>query len=147
MANANIFDKSNKDPNYVTQQGTPVYIDIDAMVRNLPPYVAPPPPKKHVSRKSRARVSKIAKMEEFFTSSPIEMVEVFESEDITSFPKAPLQPFLERMHVRQLEHLERNRDILQAISVRRQRKLKMKKHKYKKLMKRTRNLRKRQDRL
>jgi hypothetical protein len=32
------------------------------------------------------------------------------------------------------------------ISVKRQRKLKMKKHKYKKLMKRTRNLRRRQDR-
>ena len=147
VANANMFDKGDKTPNYVTQQGTPVYIDIDAMVRNLPPYVAPPPPKKHVSRKSRARVSKIAKMEEFFTSSSIEMVEVFEPEDITSFPRAPLQPFLERMHVRRMEYLERNREILQAISVRRQRKLKMKKHKYKKLMKRTRNLRKRQDRL
>ncbi|KAG8626997.1 hypothetical protein KVT40_005942 [Elsinoe batatas] len=36
-------------------------------------------------------------------------------------------------------------EVMQAISVRRQRKLKMKKHKYKKLMKRTRNLRRRLD--
>ncbi|RYZ81296.1 MAG: AURKAIP1/COX24 domain-containing protein [Proteobacteria bacterium] len=35
---------------------------------------------------------------------------------------------------------------MHAISVKRQRKLKMKKHKYKKLMKRTRNLRRRLDR-
>ncbi|KAF2220908.1 hypothetical protein BDZ85DRAFT_320903 [Elsinoe ampelina] len=36
-------------------------------------------------------------------------------------------------------------EVMQAISVKRQRKLKMKKHKYKKLMKRTRNLRRRLD--
>lgn len=47
------------------------------------------------------------------------------------------QPFLERMRQRQY----------QAISVKRQRKLKMKKHKYKKLMKRTRLLRRKLDRL
>ncbi|KAI0997166.1 hypothetical protein K3495_g11021 [Podosphaera aphanis] len=38
------------------------------------------------------------------------------------------------------------RNEIHAISVKRQRKLKMKKHKYKKLMRRTRNLRRRQDR-
>lgn len=38
------------------------------------------------------------------------------------------------------------KDPMMLISVKRQRKLKMKKHKYKKLMKRTRNLRRRQDR-
>jgi hypothetical protein len=37
--------------------------------------------------------------------------------------------------------IERPKEEVLAISVRRQRKLKMKKHKYKKLMKRTRNLR------
>lgn len=61
------------------------------------------------------------------------------------------QPFLERMRQRQntyIRHRENkgNPDML-AISVKRQRKLKMKKHKYKKLMKRTRLLRRKLDRL
>lgn len=58
------------------------------------------------------------------------------------------QPFLERMEIREQEWRKfirdraRNQDgTMHAISVKRQRKLKMKKHKYKKLMKRTRNLR------
>jgi hypothetical protein len=60
------------------------------------------------------------------------------------------QPFLDRMYQRQKAN-NRSRDILQrpdmlAISVKRQRKLKMKKHKYKKLMKRTRLLRRKLDR-
>lgn len=80
------------------------------------------------------------------------------------------QPFLERMRRRQLLFLQqqqkkaleggvlggmgyvrrapsaRRRGRMWAISVKRQRKLKMKKHKYKKLMKRTRNLRRRLER-
>ncbi|KAL7276151.1 hypothetical protein RUND412_000884 [Rhizina undulata] len=60
-------------------------------------------------------------------------------------------PFLERMMIRQRRWEESKREIREqgqeeemfAISVKRQRKLKMKKHKYKKLMKRTRNLRRR----
>lgn len=58
------------------------------------------------------------------------------------------QPFLERMEIREQEWRKFIRDrprkqdgTMHAISVKRQRKLKMKKHKYKKLMKRTRNLR------
>ncbi|MCJ1374515.1 hypothetical protein MMC20_005747 [Loxospora ochrophaea] len=69
-------------------------------------------------------------------------------------PKARLpgsQPFLQRMLERQEKwddfREETKRITWGAISVRRQRKLKMKKHKYKKLMRRTRNLRRRQDRL
>jgi hypothetical protein len=56
------------------------------------------------------------------------------------------QPFLERMRVRQQRWMEyrhdratQRRNDMHLISVKRQRKLKMKKHKYKKLMKRTRN--------
>ena len=63
------------------------------------------------------------------------------------------QPFLDRMRQRQWRYMEYREDRVQrqederlAISVKRQRKLKMKKHKYKKLMKRTRNLRRRLDR-
>lgn len=62
---------------------------------------------------------------------------------------SPLQAepsrFLERMQIRQMQSRMRENDML-AISVKRQRKLKMKKHKYKKLMRRTRNLRRRLDR-
>lgn len=64
-------------------------------------------------------------------------------------PPAPRnQPFLGRMRERQLQYLDRVADgeVWSAISVKRQRKLKMKKHKYKKLMKRTKNLRRRLDR-
>lgn len=59
--------------------------------------------------------------------------------------------FLERMRIRQRRYedamgrkSEENK--IWAISVKRQRKLKMKKHKYKKLMRKTRNLRRRLDR-
>jgi hypothetical protein len=65
------------------------------------------------------------------------------------FPPAPRnQPFLGRMRERQLQYLDRvgEEEGWSAISVKRQRKLKMKKHKYKKLMKRTKNLRRRLDR-
>jgi hypothetical protein len=64
-------------------------------------------------------------------------------------PATPARyPFLERMNIRQEQYRERREEhgIYQAISVKRQRKLKMKKHKYKKLMRRTRNLRRRLDR-
>ncbi|MCJ1298852.1 hypothetical protein MMC08_001643 [Hypocenomyce scalaris] len=67
----------------------------------------------------------------------------------------PSQNFLERMRVRQekwedfREEQRRANEIggWQTISVKRQRKVKMKKHKYKKLMRKTRNLRRKLDRL
>jgi hypothetical protein len=68
---------------------------------------------------------------------------------IRYLPPAPHnQPFLGRMRDRQVQHQDRlvDREGWMAISVKRQRKLKMKKHKYKKLMKRTKNLRRRLDR-
>ncbi|KAK4694759.1 hypothetical protein P7C71_g2876, partial [Lecanoromycetidae sp. Uapishka_2] len=68
---------------------------------------------------------------------------------VRHLPPAPRnQPFLGRMQERQLQYLDRigAQEVWSAISVKRQRKLKMKKHKYKKLMKRTKNLRRRLDR-
>ena len=56
------------------------------------------------------------------------------------------QPFRQRMWLRQQESAQRRQEKdggMLLISVKRQRKLKMKKHKYKKLMRRTRNLRRR----
>ncbi|EER27077.1 hypothetical protein CPC735_024130 [Coccidioides posadasii C735 delta SOWgp] len=56
--------------------------------------------------------------------------------------------FLDRMRIRQLKweaFMERRNRTMYAISVKRQRKLKIKKHKYKKLMRKTRTLRRRLD--
>ena len=66
-------------------------------------------------------------------------------------PTTAPRTFLERMAMRQLRHEEANRhrrleNGMLAISVRRQKKLKMKKKKYKKLMRRTRVLRRKLDR-
>lgn len=73
--------------------------------------------------------------------------EVVEVIDIT--PPSGRQPFRERMRNRHQTWEEglvgKKKQIWRAISVRRQRKLKMKKHKYKKLMRKTRNLRRRMD--
>lgn len=73
-----------------------------------------------------------------------------EAENTVYLPPAPRnQPFLGRMRERQLQWEQRLEErfggveVWRALSVKRQRKLKMKKHKYKKLMKRTKNLRKR----
>lgn len=73
-------------------------------------------------------------------SGPLVDVEVEE-------PGTPRR-FLDRMSRRQRRFEEGRREVVtwQAISVKRQRKLKMKKHKYKKLMRKTRNLRRRLDR-
>jgi hypothetical protein len=69
------------------------------------------------------------------------------SSELVALPASPMR-FLERMHLRQeqyrINRAEENEML--AISVKRIRKLKMKKHKYKKLMRRTRNLRRRIER-
>ncbi|KAG4218531.1 hypothetical protein PC116_g32989 [Phytophthora cactorum] len=71
------------------------------------------------------------------------------SPQVVEEPRAP-KTFLERMALRQIRWREEVRGQspdMHAISVRRQRKLKMKKKKYKKLMKRTRNARRKLDRV
>lgn len=85
-----------------------------------------------------------------YSATTAPMVEVFgpgaeNGQETEQF--AVRQPFLARMSQRVYAN---SRDVqrpdMQAISVKRQRKLKMKKHKYKKLMKRTRLLRRKLDR-
>lgn len=71
-------------------------------------------------------------------------------EDAGAEEGQPRGRFLERMALRQLQYeasRERQRPSMYAISVKRQRKLKMKKKKYKKLMRKTRNIRRKLDRL
>ena len=70
-------------------------------------------------------------------------------EEPNSQAQPPRTPFIDRMRSKQerWEDFRRRggKPIWRAISVKRQRKLKMKKHKYKKLMKKTRNLRRKLD--
>lgn len=102
------------------------------------------------------------------TSSPIVRLPDLLSAASTSIAPPPShqpiirQPFAHRQRARMILYIDNMRRKLSErgmgerraekfvemllISVKRQRKLKMKKHKYKKLMKRTRNLRRRQDR-
>lgn len=92
----------------------------------------------------------------YYTANSTPMVRIPPSSSSTHTPiqdaiRQHRQPFLERMRERQMDYedyrAERDEErSMQLISVKRQRKLKMKKHKYKKLMKRTRNLRRRLDR-
>lgn len=97
----------------------------------------------------------------FREDSPLEQLFIEEGHSshhqMPSRSSPPYQPFLTRMWTRRLAWEKsyrmnmpgegNSRDFWRAISVRRQRKLKMKKHKYKKLMKRTKFLRRKLDRL
>lgn len=80
----------------------------------------------------------------------ITMIDITPPSSSAPPPPSSRQPFLDRMHKRQQVWEDgltgKKREIWRAISVKRQRKLKMKKHKYKKLMRKTRNLRRRLDR-
>lgn len=75
-----------------------------------------------------------------------EVTYVAHSSPFQENPPLPTR-FYERMQIRQeRSRVRAEENGMWAISVKRQRKLKMKKHKYKKLMRRTRNLRRRLDR-
>ena len=84
------------------------------------------------------------------TTPIIEKIASHSSEKgVRYLPPSPRdQQFLGRMRQRQAQYIDRviEKNGWMAISVKRQRKLKMKKHKYKKLMKRTKNLRRKLDR-
>ncbi|KAI4270545.1 MAG: hypothetical protein LQ337_006615, partial [Flavoplaca oasis] len=83
------------------------------------------------------------------STAPSEQNDQYEYEVFDITPLSGRQPFLERMKIRHQAWEDglsgRKRQIWRVISVKRQRKLKMKKHKYKKLMRKTRNLRRRMD--
>jgi hypothetical protein len=86
------------------------------------------------------------------TAEPMVEIDVPAAENSQEMDEFEIrQPFLERMRQRQNDHTRyrnsQGRPDMLTISVKRQRKLKMKKHKYKKLMKRTRLLRRKLDRL
>ena len=120
-------------------------LSLDEIVKNFRPFVPPPPPMAWSDR-SRARTPRAVR-----TATPVER-QIAESDEATvEVLRASEQPpFRERMQERhqawERRVRERHELVWRAISVRRQRKLKMKKHKYKKLMRRLRNLKRREDR-
>ncbi|KAK7185196.1 hypothetical protein DPSP01_000840 [Paraphaeosphaeria sporulosa] len=115
------------------------YMTLDELTRKLVPFRPPPPP---MPFRDPADVYSA-------NSAPMFDTEMPGAENEPEHYEVR-QPFYDRM-VQRHNRNNRSRDNLHhpdmlAISVKRQRKLKMKKHKYKKLMKRTRLLRRKLDR-
>jgi hypothetical protein len=146
---------------------THLHIQLNPMAGQYLPYAAPPAPQPETEVDAESANSAIAEelAEQQDTQTRVykAMVTIEETVDangqlqvVAHTPELVEEgagrprSFLERMAWRQLRYDEARRHqdrTMQAISVRRQRKLRMKKKKYKKLMKRTRNLRRKLDRL
>ncbi|KAI0384067.1 hypothetical protein F5Y04DRAFT_278064 [Hypomontagnella monticulosa] len=140
-----------------------IYVQLNAMSGQFLPFRPPPLPLSEGDTKATAetgseevaeevphrRVYKAMFTLEETTNTDGQIQIVAHSPRVVEEAPTP-RSFLERMALRQIRLREEVRgqgsDML-AISVRRQRKLKMKKKKYKKLMKRTRNIRRKLDRV
>ncbi|KAK3309919.1 uncharacterized protein B0T15DRAFT_18353 [Chaetomium strumarium] len=147
---------------------TDVHLRLNSMSGHFLPYTPPPAPKPvteaapaEAESANRAIVEELAEQEPQ-TRVYKAMVTIEETVEANGQYKVvahspelveedtPPRSFLERMAWRQLRYDEARRQqgrTMQAISVVRRRKLRMKKKKYKKLMKKTRNLRRKLDRL
>jgi hypothetical protein len=147
---------------------TDVHLQLNSMSGHFLPYTPPPAPKPvteaaaaETESANRAIAEELAEQEPQ-TRVYKAMVTIEETVDAQGHYKVvahspelveedtPPRSFLERMAWRQLRYDEARRQqgrTMQAISVVRRRKLRMKKKKYKKLMKKTRNLRRKLDRL
>lgn len=155
---------------------TSVYIQLNSLSSQCLPYHPPPPPEPLSEAEPEAPAEAETQAEASSSTTAGEavaeqeprtrvfkaMVTIEETVDANGQYKvvahspelveedAQPRSFLERMALRQLRYDEARRQqdrAMQALSVRRRRKLKMKKKKYKKLMRRTRNERRKQDRL
>lgn len=135
-----------------------IYLQVDTMSGDFLPFRPPPLPEAQQGVEAEGVAAEAEALEEAHHRVYKAMFTIEESTEsdgqIRIIAHSPRiiqdeQPrsFLERLAVRQLrvDQARGQRD-LYAISVKRQRKLKMKKKKYKKLMKRTRNLRRKLDR-
>ncbi|CAG2004408.1 hypothetical protein SNK03_000846 [Fusarium graminearum] len=135
-----------------------MYLQIDTMSGEFLPFRPPPLPQVEAAGKSESAVAEAEAVEDVPQHRVYKaLFTIEESTDpdgqIRIMAHSPRimqdQPrsFLERLALRQLKFDEaQGRRDMHAISVKRQRKLKMKKKKYKKLMKRTRVLRRKLDR-
>ncbi len=154
---------SNAEPAQPTNlDGEPlqtVNINIEELARNFGPFRPPPPPMPMPSFTMESapaprsvRPTRTRQVTFFTARTPLHRDPTYPTRPQYVEPQnSGRQPFLERMRVRHERweegRAQQIREMWRAISVKRQRKLKMKKHKYKKLMRRTRNLRRRLDRL
>ncbi|KAK7430195.1 hypothetical protein QQZ08_003169 [Neonectria magnoliae] len=137
-----------------------MYLQIDTMSGEFLPFRPPPLPQPQAAGEANRAVTRAEAVEDIpqhrvykalFTieesTDPDGQIRIMaHSPQIIQDPQP--RSFLERLALRQLKFDEAQgaRRDMHAISVKRQRKLKMKKKKYKKLMKRTRNLRRKLDR-
>lgn len=137
----------------------PSPVNIEQQQRKVRAAPAPTVSQKHFKTTITVTENKRSDGVTFYTASatPPEPAAIKEAPSATS-----TTPFKDRLRNRELNFMEKeleqhrsdisilegenSKGEMHAISVKRQRKLKMKKHKYKKLMKRTRNLRRRLDR-
>ncbi|KAF7553610.1 hypothetical protein G7Z17_g3515 [Cylindrodendrum hubeiense] len=137
-----------------------MYLQIDTMSGEFLPFRPPPLPQPQAAAQADSAVAESEAVEDVPQHRVYKaLFTIEESTDpdgqIRIMAHSPrimndAQPrsFLERLALRQLkfDEAQGGRRDMHAISVKRQRKLKMKKKKYKKLMKRTRNLRRKLDR-
>lgn len=171
--NDDAMDTTRYDPS----QPEVIHLNIQELVKNFRPFAPPPPPvaQDAVEESSRQASRKRLPTQKSF-SAVLTIIERTNADGRKSYetrtcsiredpepiddagspavenPPAIRQPFLNHMRERQRRWEEFRREnaggeAWRLISVRRQRKLKMKKHKYKKLMRKTRNLRRRLDRV
>lgn len=167
------MDATNFDPT----QPEVIHLNIQELVKNFRPFAPPPPPvaidaAEKTSR--RAPRKSVPKQKSF--SAVLTIIEKTNADGHKTYetrtcsirevpapvnhkviptvesPPSMRQPFLNHMRERQRRWEEFRREnargkVWRLISVKRQRRLKMKKHKYKKLMRRTRNMRRKLDKL
>jgi len=154
---------SNAEPAQPTNlDGQPpqtININIEELARSFWPFRPPPPPTPMSSFSMESapepppvRPTRTRQITFFTARTPLHRDPTYPTRPQYVEPRnSGRQPFLDRMRERHESweegRAEKLREMWRAISVKRQRKLKMKKHKYKKLMRRTRNLRRRLDRL
>lgn len=136
-----------------------LYVQVDTMSGDFLPFRPPPTPQPQTTNESESAAAEVEAAEEqplhrvykaMFTieesTEPNGQVRIVAHSPSIVNEEQP-RSFLERLAQRQMRlNQSRGRGDMHAISVRRQRKLKMKKQKYKKLMKKTRNLRRKLDR-
>lgn len=135
-----------------------IYLQVDTMSGDFLPFRPPPLPQPQPNAESDARMEAEAAertprhrvYKAMFTieeaTEPDGQIRIVAHSPEIVHEQQP-RSFLERLAQRQLRFEEsQGRQGMYAISVKRQRKLRMKKKKYKKLMRRTRNLRRKLDR-
>lgn len=164
---------ANNHPESKIMNGLPQNLDLQQLLQQFRPFNVPPPPVPFASEADKATTAKVEQavhMDDIAEGTQVPAKSNRRTGNIRAFNgrRASVTPsalivdrqayqkdpttsssssaaWVLRRSRRQLA-MTRGRPTMFLISVKRQRKLKMKKHKYKKLMRRTRNLRRREGR-